>query len=55
MLVQAEFNTVCEILYEVKAKVIIEALGKRKAKVETRNLAKDYLKWKPRHDQRKVC
>ena len=39
MLVQAEFNTVCEILYEVKAKVIIEALGKRKAKeVENKKL-----------------
>ena len=40
MLVQVEFNTGCEILYEVKAKVKIEALGKRKAIWKTRNLAK---------------
>ena len=38
MLVQVEFNTVCEILYEVKAKVKIKALGKRKAKVENKKL-----------------
>ena len=38
MLVQVEFNTGCEILYEVKAKVKIEALGKRKAKVENKKL-----------------
>ena len=38
MLVQVEFNTVCEILYEVKAKVVLEALEKRKTNVENKKL-----------------
>ena len=33
-----EVNTVCGILYEVKAKAIIEALVKRQAKVENKTL-----------------